>query len=707
MEFSSYVTPMDRDYGKPSLNDTSTNDVGIGVQDIGQSVPLGIAAANVQGVAAKMRAGAGTLEIGFPGAVRGQRQAQTPGMYGKDQRQALKEIAEIAEVKLTTHASYGIMGLAGMDQQGNFSKEQRKLAVDEIKRAVEFAADTAEGGSVVVHTGEFQRPISEESWALKDPTNPEKGFRFMHHGEEPERAIIRVVDARTGQVMTQVRKNQKVARAVWSRSKESGWQIVTKENKTLGHKPGDRVYVEKDQYVDYEGNPLDISQRVPEYDSDTGRFKVKYNEWDDFVAEAAERNRIEAEKRGVTLQEFRLKYPNEYMLPEEAFLRATLETNEGHSRGWAGYYAQGFEDAKDDLIKLRKAYSFYKEIEQKTPEEELWKLKREAVGTAQRAGVKEIPSEYKLPSEIIKDAITSSERRMEFEHQASVSQEQQAQDSKETQQHIMSARKYALNESYNSYAEAGVHAFDLTKQRHLEKPLMITMENIFPESYGAHPDELKALIQNSRKQMAELITSPTIEGRPNPNFRSGISKAEAEKAAETHIKATLDTGHFNMWRKYWQNDPKKSIDANDKDFQNWMLKKTEELAKAGMIGNVHLADNFGYQDDHLSPGEGTTPVKEMVKILKKYGYEGALTVEPGADATTDLSDFHGLMKTWRLFGSPVYGAHGPVGREAGWTKDSWTNIQYSYFGQTNPPFYVFGPYSPSQDWTLWSQVPME
>jgi hypothetical protein len=187
----------------------------------------------------------------------------------------------------------------------------------------------------------------------------------------------------------------------------------------------------------------------------------------------------------------------------------------------------------------------------------------------------------------------------------------------------------------------------------------------------------------------------------------GLSEAEARKKAETHLKATLDTGHFNMWRKYWQNDPSKSMEQNDKDFQKWMLSKTEELAKAKMVGNVHLTDNFGYQDDHLSPGEGTAPVKEIVKVLKKHGYEGALTVEPGADASTDLSDFHGLMKTWRLFGSPVYGAHGPVGREAGWTKDSWTNIQYSYFGQARAPYYIFGPYAPSQDWTLWSQVPME
>ena len=72
VEFSTYVTPMDREYGRSTLDDVSTNDVGIGVQDIGMSVPLGISAQNVQGISAKMKAGAGALEIAFPGAVRGQ-----------------------------------------------------------------------------------------------------------------------------------------------------------------------------------------------------------------------------------------------------------------------------------------------------------------------------------------------------------------------------------------------------------------------------------------------------------------------------------------------------------------------------------------------------------------------------------------------------------------------------------------------------------
>ena len=679
VEFSQYVTPMDREYGKPSENEVSTNDVGVGVEDLGWGLPMGIGAQNIQGIAAKIREGAGNIEIQFAGSVTGQRQAQTPGMYGKEQRQAIKEMAEISEVNMTTHAAFGIMGLAGMDQRsGNFSDEFRKTAVDEIKRAVEFAAEAARGGSVVVHTGEYKRPISEESWAKDKAGNQ----LFQAYDEEPEEAVIRVVDERTGQIMTQVKKDQKVSRGIWRTSDG-------KEKHAGNH------------YVDYEDNPVSRGERVPEFDEKTGRFKVRSYEWEDFVTEAKEMNKENAKKVGMSVEEYKQKYyfkkdkhENSYVVPEEAFLMATLEANEGHARGWALQYAQGFEEQRNQVHKLTKSLETYKKIEAATPDAEKWKLKKDMGGGLSKLGL--TPSEYQLPSEIIEETLRETRKRMEYEHEASVSQQQLALDSEQSQKHVMSAKKYALQKSFDSYAEAGLHALDQTRAKKVENnPVMVTMENIYPEQYGGHPDELKNLVLRSRERMAEML-----------EIKRGYSTEEAKKAAATHIKATLDVGHLNTWRKYWNNDPKKSVAENDSNFKNYIIKKTEELAKQGLIGNVHLADNYGYQDEHLTPGEGTTPIKEIVATLKKHGYKGPLTVEAGAAATTDVSDFHGLMKTWRLFGSPVYSAHGHVGR-ADRPKGNWGDIQYSYFGQASSPYYVFGAYSPSQDWTLWSQVQLE
>ena len=258
-----------------------------------------------------------------------------------------------------------------------------------------------------------------------------------------------------------------------------------------------------------------------------------------------------------------------------------------------------------------------------------------------------------------------------------------------------------------------------------DNPIVITMENIFPDRFGGHPQELKWLIEKAREKFVEHLTEPEIElglttkekpvmkknpetgklelqKQPNPWYRESISKEKAEELAATHIKATLDTGHLNMWRKFFQPKQGSTAEQNEAEFKKWYLDQIDDLAKNKMIGNVHLADNFGYQDDHLAPGQGNTPIKEAVQIIKKYGYDKALTVEPGADASTDISDFHGVMKTWRYFGSSIYGMGAPAQ-----ARQTWGQVEHSYFGQNQPPYFVFGAYSPSNEWTLWSQVPME
>jgi hypothetical protein len=721
-----YYHPLDRSYHADDEfeKDTSTNDIGVGIGDIGMSVPLGISAGNVQGLSVKMHEGASNLEIGFPGAMGGNRQSQTPGMYGKDTREALKELSKINEVRLTTHAAYNVMGLSGQDQQGNFSRDYRKIAGDEIKRAIEFAADTAGGGSVVVHTGEFERPLSEEPWA-------DKGKIFRAYDEEPQDAVVRVVDRRTGHVMTQVKKNQRVAVAEWMRAdKDYEGRYQYESDSEFSDFKGKPIHIKKGDYVDFEGNkiidPLSVEHgRVPDYDMATGRFKVKMQGWDYFEKEADDYNRLLEEKYKRQLSEV------EKVTPEERFMQSHLETQEGHSRGWALQHSKEVKDTKEMLDKLRRAKEFYQKVWDATPEEDRWKLNQtmsSRIGNLLPPGF--IPPETKNPIKIIDEAIWDTTRNLTYYQESGYSQEKQAHDSRESWENVVSARKYALEQAKKAYADAGIYAMDVSQKKDLEKPLYLAMENIFPERFGSHPQELKKLVMDAREEMVKRLSSEKIEdpqgtvyntdearsidqpwlaGKPkmidNPYKR--MTEEEAKKAAEEHIKATIDTGHFNTWRKFFQANPGETIDQTDNRFKNWLVNQTEDLAKAGIIGNVHATDNFGYQDDHLAPGQGTTPVKDMVAVMKRHGYTGPLTVEPGADASTDLSDFHGLMKTWREFGSGVYGAGFGGGQGASHGPSRWGDIQYSYFGRNQPPYFVFGGYSPSNDWTLWTEVPME
>ncbi|MBD3164096.1 hypothetical protein GF323_02775 [Candidatus Woesearchaeota archaeon] len=707
-----------------AANTAQSQDVqgaGFGVKDVGMSVPLGISAPNVQGIYGKIRSGLSKIEIGFPGAISGNRQAHTPEMYGKDQRQAIRELGAVNNVGFTTHAAYQIMGMTGAVEQGGdlykFDMNRARAGQQEVERAIDFAADTAGGGSVVVHTGEFERPLTD----MHLPGQPSQALSAGDDGRimwkrrltEDKDAKFYLIDDRTGQAMSTVEKDRLVAFPVWLKAQEDDPNGVDVD--------GNRCTIRKGDYVDYEGrkvvDPYDPARgRVPEFDESTREFKVRYLSFEDFAGEAAEKNSFMEHKLGRPLTDF------EKTTQTEAFLQATLDTQEGHSRGWSGQYAAGAKDEIELLGKLQQAKEFYQKLDDSVPEDEKWKLALQESKVPSQALAQIIPPDTKQPLEVINEAINSYRSRFNYSRQASAAQLQQAQDTAETKQHIVDPLKYIDRYSIRHYTEAALHAMERSKDP--KNPIVITMENIFPDRFGGHPQELKWLIQKTRDRFVEYLTQPEIElgqlkagesaftrtkdGRlelrktKNPWYRKGISKAQAEKMAEQHIKATIDTGHLNMWRKYFQPRQGATPEQNESEFRKWWSEQITDLARNNMIGNTHLTDNYGYQDDHLAPGQGNTPVKETLQILKKFGYNKALTVEPGADASTDISDFHGLMKTWRYFGSSIYGMGAP---QAG--RQTWGQVQYSYFGQNQPPYFVFGAYSPSNDWTLWSQVPME
>jgi sugar phosphate isomerase/epimerase len=692
---ANYYMPMDREYG-PSANRNATNDVGVGIGDVGTSLALG-PIPNIPSLSAKLRSGVKVGEIGFMGAGKGSGQGHTPEMYGEIQRQALREMQKANEVQFTTHATVGVYGLAGMDQQGNFSKHSKNMAVDEIKRAIDFAADVARGGPVVLHTGEYQRPISEADW------NKDKRFR-MFEGEE-ERASFRVVDTRTGAVIQEARKNRAVSRPVWN-TVEKGKEYTDYDGqvkKASGEKDDNGRII----YIDYWGRRLTDDKRVPHFNKEKGEFDIKQMSWQELEAEAHQmtlraREEWEKWKSGKLTKEQldksrwgrflkpEINKDEIKVMPEEAYIISTLETNAANSRGWAAYYMGEFQERIDTMKKLEKAKELYKKIEEATSEEEKWKLKKEMRSAAGDL----IPPESKYPTQIIDEQMDNIKRFMKQGQEGASSQLAQAEEAEETIKHVESAEVYAKKEAYEAYAQSAIQAMrrteELERKGLAKKPIVIAMENLFPESYGAHPEELKDLVLNSRAAMAQMLIR-----------NNKISEDKAKELAERHIGATFDTGHFNMWRKYWRGDPNKTLEDNDKDFDKWFLDKVTDLAKSGVVKHLHIVDNYGYQDEHLAPGQGNTKIAEAIKIFKENGFKGELIVEPGSDFYTDVGGHKALTKAWGYFGNTVHSMGG------GETRRPWGKVEYGYFGETQPPYFTFAPYSPSEDWTLWSGTPLE
>lgn len=75
------------------------------------------------------------------------------------------------------------------------------------------------------------------------------------------------------------------------------------------------------------------------------------------------------------------------------------------------------------------------------------------------------------------------------------------------------------------------------------------------------------------------------------------------------LKMTLDTGHANI------------------DDRRGRRLRTLVDRFGQRIGHVHLSDNLGKVDDHLAVGQGTVNFADLVRRLKRDGYDGTFTLE--------------------------------------------------------------------------------
>lgn len=272
--------------------------------------------------------------------------------------------------------------------------------------------------------------------------------------------------------------------------------------------------------------------------------------------------------------------------------------------------------------------------------------------------------------------------------------------------------EYALGQSTKSYAEAGIWAMqESQKNEFVQKgkgSVSVGPEIGWPQYYGSHPKEWVELIKKSREEMINLLTEKRIDGNDNPYYQ-GVSKKEAEQYAKQHIKGELDTSHLGMWFQNFKTD--RPYDERLRDFKKWYRDQmdyiAEENKKNDIIGGIQVVDSASGAHGHLPPGQGILgkEIYDYMKILKeKGGYKGELTSEGHEDYM--LGPERILTKAWETFGSPISmgyaggysgGRAGPQFRDI---RNSQAQIAYGTTG-------IFSSYVPSNDFTLWSNVPFE
>jgi sugar phosphate isomerase/epimerase len=677
----------------PNIEGTQSAEPIIGIKDLGTSVTEGSRFGSlIQTASQAIRHGAGSIELatiqggGEPGGAEG---------YGHEARQALREMARANSISYTSvHTPANTVGnLSGYNpQERGFSDEFRKRSVEEVRKAINFAADI-NAGAVVVHTGEALRDMSVARWNKEVSPGIKQ---FMSFEEEPGRQVIYMVDDRTGKLVTEVRKSNVV--------------FEPKFRRNFNPDTGYEEYVDKDGNFLDELDEEDLFKRIPIWDTEHTRFETERRDWNYFtnLAERWNKKYPRDDQRG-------RKNP---FTPEELFFRKQMEAQMLQARGSSLYHGREYDKLHSDRGELLKTLEHYKKLEKEMPQEELWKLMQEDPKLRSgwsRGAARFVGNDRKKPTEIIADALRDLDLQMKYTYQASASADAQADQYSETIRHVKPVITYAKDKTSWSYATAGMLAMQQSKKNpNSKRDVFVAPENIFPEmGYGSHPDELIELVQNARHKMVELLTQKEIlnpnelrdnKGRllkvKNPHFRSGMNKEKAQEYARRHIKATLDTQHLGMWWTYFTAKPGESEVARRGRFDKWYKDQVKKMREEDIIGHIHAVDAIGGGHHHLPIGQGNLPVKWTLEYLKKSGFKGTMISEGWEE--NRITPGRQLTASWRHLGTNI-GSGIPTGGGGA----AWSNVQYGYFSQMQSPYFIFGAYAPSNDWQLWSQVPME
>lgn len=616
----------------------------------------------VQALTAKIREGASRVELEFPGQGKGSSQSPTPESYGSIERREMRELARANNIQTTTHATFSRQGFTGLTQNG-FNDAERYNNLKEIKKAIEFAAEATTGGAVVFHTGEWQRPISEK-WGKGDDKN-NLDADFQAYEEEGKKATFYMVDERTGQFVSAITKDKELFRPKYKTAKDLAKDKIGKYDKKKNDilEPDDYVDI-KGEYID-ETHPKRAFERVPIWNKENTNFEVESYNWDRIVEDTNKWNQ---------------KHPNDKKTPAEMFVRIEVENQILQAKGSSLYYANSYEDNSYQRDKIKKALDFYKRLDENLPEDEKWKLMTERGIRIPYA----TPDSEPIPVQLERK-LKEVNDQLRYIHETSASADATAREKEELLKKIKPVEVVGLERSTDGISRAGLFAYEQSEKhkKDLKNKIYVAPENWQTEMYGSHPDELIKLVKGARQKMAnELIR------------KRGKNAEEAKKIAKDHIKSTIDIGHLNLWRKHFVSKNGESEEARNKRFNKWAVAKTKEMIKSGIIGHVHIADNFGWDDEHLSPGEGNAPIREFVKEMEKAGIKDFI-VEPGSFNPTTA-----LPRAWRHFGSPIYAAGTPSAVPFG-------QVFQGHFGYSGPSNYIVGAYSPSNEWKLWSEVPME
>ena len=664
-----YYTPMDQEYHNEVQRNTQRSNIEkpiFPISLIGQTIPevdrSGRSRNIVEGVDAAFRGGAGNIQIVMQGIGQtGAPEGGGPRAYGEDVRESIREVQKAAGGKITgVELPTSLNNLTGFSQQG-FNEDQRRLGLDEVKDAIKFVGDISGGGGVDIVSFEFPRNFSDAKWANRESESLNVKESELFTQREKEMALL--VDKDTGKIVP--------------------------FDKT------DKFYLYYDKTTN---KSLDPTSERPQELTWKNIIQIAKNE--DYDSP----EKFLFDKYQVEKQANRIKGDIAYMEIQETHEDRALEQIKEQLEEVKGTTLEQVKKQAEELAK--------KQEEIRKQSEELRKKKDEA-GLAENQGkMQEIAEQMRdtmRKESILKDKDKNMKLRDAMDNRITglkdsiQSMKQQEEELKSLKDRYKPIDEFGTAKAAESYAEAGIFAMrESQKNQFVQKgkgSIHVGPEMGWPQYYGSHPTEWVGLIKSARKEMVDRLTS-----KDSP-YHEDISKKEAEELAKKHIKGELDTAHLGMWLQNFRQDL--PWDKRVNEFKSWYKDQMEYLAKENkehdLIGGIQVVDSASGAHGHLPPGQGVLgkDIFEYMKILKeKGGYTGEFTSEGHEEEKFGQGRI--LTKAWEAFGSPI-----STGYFQGRPMPTFTDIRTSYaqiaYGTTG----IFQSYVPSNDFTLWSNVPLE
>lgn len=281
------------------------------------------------------------------------------------------------------------------------------------------------------------------------------------------------------------------------------------------------------------------------------------------------------------------------------------------NRGYLGLIEaeRTLSDAQTRRDRLQDALEHYRNVNGVLSQDERWRIEKIIPDRLNSLGIS-VPSDVRSVVSLLEDELQANQRIIETARQNLTGGWPQLTQLLESLREIKLLEEHGLDKISEVIAELGEYSFCKSS----DNPVRLAIENLAsPQMYGSCASELLEIIEESRKNLALRLQ------------KRGYGGSESKRLARELIGATLDIGHLNLCRQFYTGDA----------FHHWMISQTRELSKGNDIFNVHLSDNRGNDDSHLSLGEGNVPIQAMLTVLAEDDYKGFVVVEGvGSPETT-------------------------------------------------------------------------